>query len=420
MDASAIPASAPPSDGYIATRKSALAEALLAETAPGLERLGDVFRLLTAILHYEAASQIEALKDLYDAVDPDTQAQGAPAHEAYARFETALAAALTRGNFQEVDGDGHETRKAARLLTGLHVKTSSAGIRSIRFFARGARLGSIRKPALFGRKSKLIEAEFLRDVVVLVAFKSNAEIAPQDRRAFSQMRGGMRPGAAMIKHFRNVARAELLSLHPGARPAMRRRDQVFFAVPAVAGGVPILLQLGPAITVLFAVLAAYFGVGGAIENDDLKRALAAVSGLVAVGAFLMRQWTKFERQSLKYQKQLADTVYFRTMANNAAVLDTLIGEGEEQDAKEAMLAYWALLHAGKPLTKDEIDAACENFLSRILTLNIDFEIGDALGKLTRLGLVIQEGELYRALAPDEALQRLDAAWDNYFKYTPQT
>jgi hypothetical protein len=120
---------------------------------------------------------------------------------------------------------------------------------------------------------------------------------------------------------------------------------------------------------------------------------------------------------LRYQKQLADTVYFRNLANNAGVLDLLVGAGEEQDAKEAFLAYWALRRAGGALAKAEIDRAAEAFLRERFALEIDFEIQDALAKLERLGLVTREGEAYAAVAPADALARLDAAWDGLFNFS---
>src|SRR5690606_33600181 len=129
----------------------------------------------------------------------------------------------------------------------------------------------------------------------------------------ARMRRGVRPGAVLVKHFRNVAAPELVTLHPGARPSMRRRDQVWLAAPAIVAGAPVLINLWPALTVLAAVLAAYFGAQGVIEESELKRAIAAISGLVAVGAFVMRQRLKYEAQTLRYQKRLADTVYFRNL-----------------------------------------------------------------------------------------------------------
>lgn len=138
---------------------------------------------------------------------------------------------------------------------------------------------------------------------------------------------------------------------------------------------------------------------------------------MAVGAFVMRQRLKYEAQTLRYQKQLADTVYFRNLANNAGVLDLLIGAGEDQDAKEAFLAYYVLRHAQRPMAKGEIDNAAESYLKDRFDLEVDFEINDALAKIERLGLVSREGDVYTAVEPGEALIKLDAAWDGVFNFS---
>ncbi|MES1158434.1 MAG: DUF3754 domain-containing protein [Terricaulis silvestris] len=406
-----------PKDGYIAVRKADIAAALRAEGGAEETGLCNVLKLLNAMLHHEACDQLDALEALYDPLDPDAPANRRDSEAAaFDAFEAALIDGLKRANFEEVSIASVDSHGATALLTGLKVKASLAGIRRIRFFARGARTERLVRRAWLGIRRIALDAEVFSDVVVLVGFKSDGEISRADRRAFASMRRGVRPGAALVKHFRNVAHPELVMLHPGARPSMRGQDQFLLAAPALAGGVPVLLNLWPALTVLFAVLAAYFGARGVIDNDQLKRALAAVSGLAAVGAFVMRQRLKLETQTLRYQKQLADTVYFRNLANNAGVLDLLVAEGEDQDVKEAFLAYWMLLRAGKPMTKEELDKAAEAFLRERFQLDIDFEIGDAIGKLERLGIIVHEGETYRALDTASALAKLDAAWDAYFKF----
>lgn len=410
------------SDGYIAVRKAELAQAIAAD--PGLPpgegaRLEEVLRLLSALLRHEAQEGLEALKALYDPLDPDAPATRRDVSlAAFERFETVLIAALARANFHEIDADTVQTRRATKQLTGLAIKPSMAGIRRIRFFARGVRAEKIVTKTWFGLSKREIDVQVMADVIVLVGFKGDEEIERADRRAFAHTRRGVRPGAALVKHFRNVATPELVTLHPGARPSMRPRDQVFLAAPAVATGVPVLLNLWPAATVLFAVLAAYFGAQGVIEENELKRALAAVSGLVAVIAFVMRQRLKYEAQTLRYQKRLADTVYFRNLANNAGVIDLLVGAGEEQDTKEAFIAYFALRRAEHPLAKAEIDNFAEAYLNERFGLEIDFEIHDAMAKLERLGIIVLDaGETYRALAPAEALARLDTAWDDLFQFS---
>jgi hypothetical protein len=249
----------------------------------------------------------------------------------------------------------------------------------------------------------------LEDVVLMVAFGNVATKRPLAATRFH-------PGQVLIKHFRNVARHELAALHPGARPTMKRTDQIVLGLPAIAGGAPLLIQMGAAIPVIFGVLAAYFGAQGVIDESNLKKALAALSGIVALGGFLMRQWVKYERQSLRYQKKLADTVYFHNAANNSGVLYMLIAAAEEQDVKEAALAYHVLVKHGG-LTKEALDATCEALLRDRLGISIDFEIQDALAKLLRLNLLAQNGETYRAASIEDALVQLDAAWDGIFQYT---
>jgi hypothetical protein len=406
-------------DHFIPLRSSELVEALAGEAAsPNSEALNSVFRLLSALLHYEAHQRLDRLKALYDPIDPDApQNRRDDSAAAFETFETALTAELTRANFVEIDPMSVQTRDATRQLTGLNIKPSLAGIRCIRYFARGARSEEVTIRSWAGLRKQRLGAEIMSDVVVLVGFKPEAEIGRNDRSAFANMRRGVRPGAAIVKHFRNVAAPELVTLHPGAKPSMLRRDQVFLAAPAVATGVPVLLNLWPALMVLFTVIAAFFGAQGVIEENELKRAVAALSGLAAVGAFVMRQRLKYEATNLRYQKRLSDTVYFRNLANNAGVLDLLVGAGEEQDAKEALLAYWALTNAGRALRKDEIDAAAETFLRERFGFVVDFDIVDALTKLERRGLISRNGDEHVAVAPTEALAQLDATWDDLFQFS---
>ncbi len=99
------------------------------------------------------------------------------------------------------------------------------------------------------------------------------------------------------------------------------------------------------------------------------------------------------------------------------MLDLLVGAGEDQDAKEAMLAYAVLRRENRPLAKAEIDNFAEAILRERFGLDVNFEINDAMTKLQRLGLVALQCEGYTAIAPDEALRRLDAAWDNLFNFS---
>ena len=60
---------------------------------------------------------------------------------------------------------------------------------------------------------------------------------------------------------------------------MSNVDKLFLGVPAIAGGIPILINIYTTITVLFLVLGFYIGVSATVEDKDMKTALAALSGL---------------------------------------------------------------------------------------------------------------------------------------------
>ena len=82
-----------------------------------------------------------------------------------------------------------------------------------------------------------------------------------------------------------------------------------------------------------------------------------------------------------------------------------------------LVAYGLLRRAQRPLAKGEIDNFAEDYLRERFSLDIDFEIHDALNKLERMGLVTREGETYTPIAPDEALRKIDAAWDGLFSFS---
>jgi len=130
----------------------------------------------------------------------------------------------------------------------------------------------------------------------------------------------------------------------------------------------------------------------------------------------MRQRLKYERLSLKYQKQVSDHVYFRNISNNSGIFDYIVGAAEEQECKEAMLAYYFLLVASNPPDQETLDRRIEEWLSTTFGVDIDFEVDDALAKIERLGLLKREGEGLSVPPLDDALVVLDRIWDRFFLF----
>jgi hypothetical protein len=137
------------------------------------------------------------------------------------------------------------------------------------------------------------------DVVLFVSTKPAADIASKRERKLLARRR-IRPGSVLIKYFRNVARTDLNALFPNVRVVMTAFETLALGVSALAGGIPILLNLASTVTVLFLVIGFYLGLVAAVEHDELKSAFAAMSGLAALIGFVMRQWLRYQRASLQY------------------------------------------------------------------------------------------------------------------------
>jgi hypothetical protein len=115
-------------------------------------------------------------------------------------------------------------------------------------------------------------------------------------------------------------------------------------------------------------------------------------------------------------KALSESLYFKNLDNNAGVFHHLIDAAEEEEVKEAVLAYFFLLKENRPLEKEELDGIIENWFENRWDCRINFEIDDALKKLERLELVTRDGNALRCLPLADAKRQLDHIWDNYFSY----
>jgi hypothetical protein len=109
-----------------------------------------------------------------------------------------------------------------------------------------------------------------------------------------------------------------------------------------------------------------------------------------------------------------------SLANNASVLTRVIDVAEDEEYKEAMLAYYFLWRGSgsmEPWTVSRLDRRIEEYLREKTKIEINFEVGDALTKLYRLGLASRDaqGRLH-AIPLDRALDVLDRHWDNTFRY----
>lgn len=403
---------------FIPVRKGEIVEALLADSnhAPG-ER--DAFRqfcrLIGSVFHYEHFEELERLKEAYHHFNPHHPAAGAGHEAAYPALLALLRSVLGRANFVEVTGDELDRAAREQALFQVEVRAATDGYRDVLFFRRGRHRERISRREWLGFRTREVEIEVYDDVVMVATLhpEQRAEAPPTRRRGKSRHH---RPGSMLIKCFRDIPSADLNTLLPDAKVIMGQRDKWMIGVPALFAGIPLLLKLGPTIAVLAILVGLRIGSQGQVEGDRLEQALFVTGGLLALGGFVTQQWVKYQRTALRYQLEINGNLYFRNVSNNAGMFDAIIGAAEEQEFKEAVLAYHFLL--GAPATPEELDRRIEAWLAARFGVSVDFEIDDGLAKLERLGLLTRTRGCLFAIPLGEALRRLDQHWDAFFEFDP--
>ena len=402
---------------FIPVRKAELVAALLAEPKladPGVRSaFGQFCKLVGSILHYEHLEELERLKDAYHHFNPHHAGTADAASEAaYSDLLATLRRVLTRANFIEVTDE--EMARAAReqALFQVEVRAVTDDHRDVFFFRRGRHREHIERREWMGFRARPLDIDVYDDVVMVATLRPE-EATPEKRGRFRPRRRH-RPGSMLIKCFRDIPSADLNTLLPDVKVIMGQRDKWMIGVPALFGGIPLLLKLGPTLAVLAILLGLRFGSGGEIASDRLEQALIVTSGLLALGGFVTHQWVKYQRQALRYQLEINGNLYFRNVSNNAGMFDAIIGAAEEQEFKEAVLAYFFLL--GEPASRDELDQKIEAWLATRFGVGVDFELDDGLLKLERLGLVEATGDRLSVPPLPEALRWLDRLWDEFFAF----
>ncbi len=374
--------------------------------------------ILASLIHFKYHATLEALKNDYAPFDPNSdtrqltpfsKTQKAQCQE---RFADNFAKLLNAANFERVTEQDLQDALTEESLFKVRLEVEFDDFEQVVFYRRGESQLKETLSTLWGLRKQAIQFTNYDRVAVFITFKDNAHFEQKQKVPL-----GFEPGSTIVKLFQNVPKADLEMLFPNSEVRMRKIDKVIIGTSAAVGGAVVLVtKLGASLVLLAALFAFWLGFRSDEVEMTRQHVISLGIGLGVFGSFVFKEWSKFKNRKIKFMKALSDNLYFKNLDNNAGVFHTLIDAAEEEDFKEAILAYTFLLKRLEGQTAEQIDQQVELWFKEKYQCNLDFEISDALEKLVDLSLVSKQGDMYSAISLPSAKQELDKQWDGIFDY----
>jgi len=410
------------SDRFIPFTKSDVIEMCIKDaqlTEAQVKEFRDFCQILEALFHFEFHARLEKLKTCYRPFNPDADTRHvfnyseAEKNKLQKQLVSEMTAVLDAANFEKVTAQDLQQALGEESLFQIRLEVDFEDFEDVIFFRRGETVKEEILIKFFGLSKKNFQFTNYERVAIYIKFKQAAYFEKQKRKNLY-----FEPGSTIIKLFHNVPKADLEMLFPNSKVRMKTIDKIIIGVPAAVSGIIVLVtKLGASLLLVGSVISFWLGLKDQEVQIKQQHLIALGAGLGTLGGFLFRQLNKYKNRKIKFMKTLSDNLYFKNLDNNAGVFYHLIDAAEEEEFKEAVLAYYFLLTAKDSVTKNELDQRIENWLAERWDCHIDFEIGDAIHKLQRLQLITVDNDYLRCVPLKPAKQQLDSIWDNYFTYS---
>jgi hypothetical protein len=373
-------------------------------------RFRQLANLVRALLHHLYRQRHEQLMYLYAPLDPDRDCllMSVPLDEERDRrseqlFER-LHDALLRANYHRLGREDIERAMSAASRWGVRMQVNFDALERIDVYARGNTLG-IREARLWRNGFRPVPVEVPLYQRVTVLFRVRGSDGRRDRRHHDPRLDHHR---LYLRMFKNIPQQDVDMVLPATRLKMTWWDHSRIVLPSLYA---IVTSLGKLLR--YVVLLTLLGI--------FKTLALLLLVLLAMLLGVKSLFTYTINTRRRYHLNVAQNLYYQSLDNNSGALLKLLEEGEQQEACEAILAWFAtaiLLAEEQPVSLQRIDQVCEELVQEATGVQVDFDIEDAARDLVQMGLLTAQGDLWRAAPLDVALQKLDETWDNWFTSQP--
>ncbi len=341
-------------------------------------------------LHREFHEHLATLKSNYAAFDPDSDHGRAPAAaeplpESAVALVQQFARLLEQANYIRLDRADIQGALETASDWGINLRIDFDAFEQLEVFQRGEFVGRrLRRNWHTWYRRETVDVPTYRRLAVVFQLQSGHHLEK-----------GLQRSGIFVKLFKNIPKADLEMVLPGTQVRMNWLDHGKILFPTLSGiGLTIWKVLQGTLMLVFS------GIQGTLAF------LACLGGTVGYG---VKSVFGYLNTKNKYQLNVTRNLYYQNLDNNLGVLFRIMDEAEEQEFRETILAYF-LLWRDAPIdgwTTEELDEAVEGCLGRLLKVQVNFEIADAIRKLQRFELAVPTPpDRWRAVGISDAIQRL--------------
>ena len=359
--------------------------------------------ILISIYHLEFHNNLEDLKQSYKNFNPDIK-DSEDAKESNSKLLVDslnnINLLMTKANYNEVSADDIEKSLVEASIIPVRLDVDFEELELYKIFYQGQDHGKAIIKGLIPFLKKEIEFEFFNRVLLLFKVKEFSDLNYKKKN-----NSALKTGKIYLKYFRNIPKLDLEMIFPNPQPKMNLIDKIQIGIPLISG---------------IALLLKEFVYDPYIEKSVASPFEEGIS-IVALGIFValfgiaFKVYDQYKYSIMSLLTEIAESLYFKDIGNNEAVLTALIDMAEEAEGKEAILAYYFLFTSPIALSSTQLDENIERWMEETHNIIIDFEVSDGLRKLETLNILTRDNkQRYSVLNLKDTLKNLDHTWDNYF------
>ena len=409
-----------------------------------VQKFRDFCSILIAYYHFQLHQKLEKLKENYAPFNPDINTKYIVD---YSELQLTMMKSKVFENFKEILEQGNyypishaSLKRAFQEKSLIEVKTNINldDFEEMICYCRGDTYRIIQLKRFFRKFENKID--IFERVALLIKCKN--QVAPSEKYLEES---NVTSSKIYVSLYKNIPKNDIELLFPNIKISMTLKDRLMLVVPAIGAAVPIIIKILPQLLLIISVIIFLAFGPSYVERFNLKASqenirnmtkilIATLSLLVTLGGFCFKQYTQYKNKRIKFQKQVTETLFFKNIANNLGVFQSLVDDAEEEECKEIILVYYHLLTSNTSITPEQLDDQIETWMEQNFGTKIDFDINGPLNNLAQIKgkilsdsknedqipeislLTYDENGCCQVLSIDNAKKLIDYIWDNMFLY----